>query len=65
MEPTPTSTQTPATSQITRPFAGGINSNIYYYPSCAIAKNIKRENQIWFSSSKNVHGMQPTMRKDV
>jgi hypothetical protein len=30
-------------------FVGSIKSNKYHYPSCSGAKQIKPENQIWFS----------------
>lgn len=32
-------------------FVGSINSNKYHYPSCRYAKQMKPENEIWFSSS--------------
>jgi len=31
-------------------FVGSKNSNLYHWPWCAPAKNIKPENQVWFQS---------------
>lgn len=42
-------------------FVGSIKSDKYHYPNCRAAKNIKPENEIWFSSSADAraHGYVP------
>lgn len=42
-------------------FVGSIKSDKYHYPDCRAAKNIKPENEIWFSSSADAraHGYAP------
>lgn len=42
-------------------FVGSINSDVYHYPSCAHAKNINEENQIWFVDAQDAvnHGYRP------
>lgn len=42
-------------------FVGSVNSNVYHYPSCTYAQNIKPANQIWFSDAADAvsHGYRP------
>jgi len=46
------------------PFVGSKKSDVYHYPSCASAKNIKAANLIRFSSSADAraHGYRPCQR---
>ena len=52
---------TPASSVSGGPFVGSRNSDVYHYPSCSSAKQIKSSNQVWFSSSADAraHGYRP------
>ena len=34
-------------------FVGSKNSDVYHYPSCSYAKNIKEENKIWFENAQD------------
>jgi hypothetical protein len=45
-------------------FVGSTKSDKYHYPSCSSAKNIRPENEIWFSSSADArsHGYMPCGR---
>ena len=42
-------------------FVGSKTSDVYHYPSCSHAKNIKAENQIWFVDAQDAvnHGYRP------
>jgi hypothetical protein len=42
-------------------FVGSKNSDVYHYPSCQYAKQIKPQNQVWFSSASDAlsHGYRP------
>jgi len=41
---------TETTEQVSGPFVGSKNSDVYHYPDCSSAKQIKEENKIWFNS---------------
>ena len=41
---------TETTEQVSGPFVGSKNSDVYHYPDCSSAKQIKEANKIWFNS---------------
>ncbi len=45
----------------TGPFVGSKNSNVYHYPWCVAAKNIKPQNKVSFANAKAAlaHGYRP------
>jgi micrococcal nuclease len=53
--------QTNQNMQTSQKFVGSVNNNVYRYPNCSYAQQIKPENRIWFSSPKDAraHGYRP------
>ena len=49
-ETTATETTVTETTQSSGPFVGSKNSDVYHYPDCSSAKQIKEANKIWFNS---------------
>lgn len=61
-EQTRTTAQVAGTVQANGEFIASINSDLYHHVSCASAKRIKEENQIWFSSPQDAQsaGYEPS-----
>ncbi|MHB0885513.1 MAG: Ada metal-binding domain-containing protein [Bacillota bacterium] len=43
----------PPASTATGPFVGSKNSDVYHWPWCSSAKQIKPSNQVWFDTAAN------------
>lgn len=51
-QPTVAAAQTSAPAVASKTFVGSKNSDLYHDPSCATAKRIKEENQVWFATQE-------------